>query len=293
MIVLKDTDRLLPLILDGNLLRVGLASANLPAAEVQYYSYSGGDTFSKYGNPGGMYHFQPSNTAPGQAYLYSSGSSGTRVWKASAVEVLESTHFSPEYTKLPSVIKDSSGNIATAHCDYYADMFSPFEYYDASHPAKHDVKMLGEGVSWGVAPDGMRRAIVKNSPSVSGKAWNILKASSWFLLLVNGGQVTFSTKAIKNNIYSSYMDDVTKIGDNQCSQETTVTEMLRSGNIRYYLVKTEGLQYLKQDYPFTGYERFIMGLEYIDHPKLHVLLANGTSIQATSWGTDVWLWQFG
>ena len=286
----QDAERVLPLIIDGNLLRCGLASSYMPSSGVQYYAYAGGKgAWTLYGNPSGKYNFQPSNTAPGQARL---SENGLLMWKSKPVEVLASTHFSPDASYLPTVAKNSGGYIATAYCDYSSNLFAPFEYYDASHPAKHDVKMLGSGVTWDVSPDGLRRAILRNAQAVKDYTWFIIKASSWFLLLASG-TVNFSTRAIKNNIYSMYYDGVSKTGDNTCSQETTVTEMLRSGSLAYYLVKTTGLQVLRQESPFSGYENFINNPKYIDWPKVLFTLGSSSSVVATSWGTDIWIHQYG
>ena len=75
--------------------------------------------------------------------------------------------------------------------------------------------------------------------------------------------------------------------------ETTVTEMLRSGSLAYYLVKTTGLQVLRQESPFSGYESFINNPEYIDWPKVLLTLGSSSSVVATSWGTDIWIHQYG
>ena len=81
--------------------------------------------------------------------------------------------------------------------------------------------------------------------------------------------------------------------ENVCSQTAKITKMLESGNSKYYLVQTDGLQYLQQDNPFDQrWPQALWNLEYIDQAMLAVTLAKGSAVSVVGWGMAEWVRTF-
>lgn len=269
---------------DGTL-RVDTVSENLPISAIKYYEYRSGNSYAELSNVAGRFFYFPPVTAPGDV----KSSIGWNVGDF-PVRVLYSNHFSPHQVFFPAVAKDSSGNVGTAYCDYTDGVLSPFEYTDNINPALHNLQYTGFGVSLDVAPGGERRVIVSDSPSAHRNTGSILMAFSWFLLRVDGS-VTFPSRPIK--YWVKCMVSGGGSAENVCSQTAKITKMLESGNSKYYLVQTDGLQYLQQDNPYSQqWPQAMWNLEYIDQAMLAVTLAKGSAVSVVGWGMAEWVKTF-
>lgn len=269
---------------DGTL-RVDTVSENLPISAIKYYEYRSGNSYAELSNVAGRFFYFPPVTAPGDVKSSSGWSVGNF-----PVRVLYSNHFSPHQVFFPAVAKDSSGNVGTAYCDYTDGVLSPFEYTDNINPAVHNLQYTGFGVSLDVAPSGERRVIVSDSPSAHRNTGSILKAFSWFLIRADGS-VTFPSRPIKYRV--KCMVSGGGNAENVCSQTAKITKMLESGNSKYYLVQTDGLQYLQQDNPCNQqWPHALWNLEYIDQAMLAFTLAKGSAVSVVGWGMAEWVKTF-
>lgn len=277
----------------GGVLRICPCSESLPDDYANFWAFRGtsGDKYTLLGNVAGQYYHQPCTTCPGMAYHTVDG---VDVWTEEPVRPLATLHFSPAADRYPTISKDSGGSVAVGNGRFANGIFYPFEVTDNDHQPYFSRADTDVGVSWTASQYGDRRADVSGAPFALAKNSYRVKISAWFLALCSGS-VTFDSRPIRiNAVCRRASSEGGGIGSSACSQAARFTESLRQGNASYQLVQSSEEMWLQQDTPYGGdpYSQWLFSLQSVDQPGLKITLGNSSSVLLTSYGFDLWLYNF-
>lgn len=274
--IVKANNRILPLLYDASGMTVGTASSNELGGKFKYYEYRSGDGYTEVSSSTGRYYYQPALTAPGMAKILVNG---TYAWANKPVQTLFSCHCTPYATHRPAMSVDSSGNIAVANCAYANSEFLPYIYRDdPQNPPVHDLWFTGTNVDETIYTGDWSR-IGLGRTGYGGKDCQ-LRASAWMLAIVEG---TMSLSGIRYSVSS-----LNQGGPYDCTQDATSTRMLDSGTAAWVLIKTNSVV-LAQDSNGDTFHRHPI---YVDQPRFKIALTRNSAMSVTSFGWDVWPYDF-
>lgn len=200
----------------------------------------------------------------------------------------------PDLTHRPSAGHiNGTGNVRAEYGTYSNNTFTPYST-GTSQASKFLTYTSNNEVSW---PYNQKfRLQTENSFWDSSNPFKF-EAFAYYLVYVYNMGLSLDNNPFRWNIYSSYkQNNISYIGENNCTQDVVATRVLNNTGYEAWLIKSKKSSsgyLLKQDNTYqSSFADFLYNLKYVDFPQLRIGTTTSQGwFQIVSMGMELWCYQ--